>query len=62
MIFERVIDVTDLTLCLIWDNICHFLISENVAPYKKLRGGVQMIESIPKTASGKILRRELKNM
>ena len=37
-------------------------VEENVAPYKKLRGGVQMIESIPKTASGKILRRELKNM
>jgi len=44
------------------DNICHFPISENVAPYKILRGGVQMIESIPKIASGKILRRELRNM
>jgi acyl-coenzyme A synthetase/AMP-(fatty) acid ligase len=62
LIFERVINIIDITKSLVLDHICHFLVSENVAPYKKLRGGVQMIESIPKTASGKILRRELKNM
>lgn len=30
-----------------------------VAPYKKLRGGVRFVESIPKTDSGKLLRRVL---
>lgn len=33
-----------------------------VAPYKQLRGGVSIIDSIPKNASGKILRRELKRL
>jgi acyl-CoA synthetase (AMP-forming)/AMP-acid ligase II len=32
-------------------------VAERVAPYKKLRGGVVFTDSIPKTASGKILRR-----
>ncbi|XP_062574129.1 uncharacterized protein LOC134235966 [Saccostrea cucullata] len=32
----------------------------NVAPYKKLRGGVEFINEIPKSPSGKILRRILK--
>ncbi|XP_045177417.2 probable 4-coumarate--CoA ligase 1 [Mercenaria mercenaria] len=36
-------------------------VEKNVAPYKKLRGGVEFIEEIPKTASGKILRRFLKD-
>jgi acyl-CoA synthetase (AMP-forming)/AMP-acid ligase II len=31
-----------------------------VAPYKKLRGGVHFVSDIPKTSSGKILRREIK--
>jgi 4-coumarate--CoA ligase len=35
-------------------------ISERVAPYKKLRGGVLFVDAIPKSPSGKILRRELK--
>ncbi|XP_071120287.1 probable 4-coumarate--CoA ligase 1 isoform X3 [Mytilus edulis] len=43
------------------EDITHF-VEANVAPYKKLRGGVKLIDSIPKTASGKILRREVKNM
>ena len=33
-------------------------VSERVAPHKKIRGGVVFVDSIPKTASGKILRRE----
>ena len=37
-------------------------VAERVAQHKKLRGGVQFVESIPKTASGKILRRVLKGM
>ena len=36
-------------------------VDENVAPYKKLRGGVEFVEEIPKSLSGKILRRELKD-
>ena len=34
-------------------------VKERVAPHKRLRGGVRFIDSIPKTASGKILRREV---
>jgi len=34
--------------------------AEKVAPFKKLRGGVRFVDSIPKSASGKILRRVLK--
>jgi len=35
-------------------------INDQVAPYKRLRGGVVFLPAIPKLASGKILRRELK--
>jgi acyl-coenzyme A synthetase/AMP-(fatty) acid ligase len=37
-------------------------IAGKVAPYKKLRGGVVFTDSIPKSPSGKILRRELKDV
>lgn len=33
-----------------------------VAPHKRLRGGIHVVDAIPKTASGKILRRTLKQM
>ncbi|KAK9884791.1 hypothetical protein WA026_009019 [Henosepilachna vigintioctopunctata] len=33
-----------------------------VAKYKQLKGGIELVESIPKNASGKILRRELRTM
>ena len=36
-------------------------VAERVASHKKLRGGVEFIEQIPKTASGKILKRELRD-
>lgn len=39
----------------------HVFVDENVAAYKKLRGGVEFIDEIPKSLSGKILRRELKD-
>lgn len=32
---------------------------EKVAPYKKLRGGIRFVDEIPKSASGKVLRRVL---
>ncbi|XP_048585698.1 4-coumarate--CoA ligase 1 isoform X2 [Nematostella vectensis] len=35
-------------------------VTEHVAPEKKLRGGVEFVEAIPKTPTGKILRRVLK--
>jgi acyl-coenzyme A synthetase/AMP-(fatty) acid ligase len=34
-------------------------VAERVAPHKKLRGGVFVLDVIPKSASGKILRRVL---
>lgn len=36
-------------------------ISSKVAPHKQLRGGVRFIDEIPKNASGKLLRRVLKD-
>ena len=36
-------------------------VAENVASHKRLRGGIRFIEEIPKSASGKILRRVLKD-
>ncbi|KAJ9580127.1 hypothetical protein L9F63_004200 [Diploptera punctata] len=37
-------------------------VAEQVSPQKRLHGGVEFVKSIPKTPSGKILRRELKLM
>ncbi|KAB0803435.1 hypothetical protein PPYR_00405 [Photinus pyralis] len=41
------------------DNI-HMYIAERAANYKHLVGGIQITDNIPKTASGKILRKELR--
>ncbi|KAL3460863.1 hypothetical protein BJX64DRAFT_300412 [Aspergillus heterothallicus] len=38
----------------------HTWLNARVANHKRLRGGVYVVESIPKSPSGKILRRELK--
>ncbi|KAH7910994.1 AMP binding protein [Hygrophoropsis aurantiaca] len=35
-------------------------VSQRVAPHKRLRGGVVLIDVVPKSAAGKILRRELR--
>ena len=40
------------------DSIQEF-VTERVSKTKKLRGGIVFTEAIPKTASGKILRREV---
>lgn len=34
-------------------------VSDRVAPYKKLRGGIEFLEGIPKNVTGKTLRRAL---
>ena len=36
-------------------------VEKNAAAYKKLRGGVEFVDVIPKSASGKILRRMLRD-
>ena len=36
-------------------------VKERVAPYKRLNGGVIFVDQIPKSASGKILRRILRD-
>ncbi|CAH1791186.1 unnamed protein product [Owenia fusiformis] len=41
--------------------ICQF-VEELVAPHKKLRGGVEFCQEIPKSPSGKILRRVLRQI
>ena len=38
----------------------HEFVNERVVEYKRLSGGIRFVESIPKTASGKILRRNLR--
>jgi acyl-coenzyme A synthetase/AMP-(fatty) acid ligase len=43
------------------DEIKSFVKSK-VAGYKQLRGGVVFVDAIPKNASGKILRRELRDV
>lgn len=37
-------------------------VASRVANYKTLTGGVVFVDSVPRTNSGKLLRRELKNM
>jgi len=35
----------------------HDFLEDKIAPHKRMRGGIEFIQAIPKTASGKILRR-----
>ena len=37
-------------------------LTDRVAAHKRLRGGVRWIDEVPKSASGKILRRVLKDL
>ena len=43
------------------EDIVNF-VDTKVAPHKRLKGGVVFLDAIPKTNTGKLLRRELKNM
>ena len=38
----------------------HSYMKEQVAQHKQLLGGIQFVENIPKSAAGKILRKDLK--
>ena len=38
----------------------HNFVNQHVAEYKRLRGGIEFLDAIPKSASGKILRKDLK--
>lgn len=40
----------------------HAYMADKVVKYKQLRGGIVLLDAIPKTASGKILRRNLKDL
>lgn len=37
-------------------------VAKRVAKYKRLAGGVQLVDEVPRSATGKILRRELKRL
>jgi 4-coumarate--CoA ligase len=37
-------------------------VAEHVSSYKRLRGGVVFLPAIPKSPSGKILRKDLREM
>ena len=43
------------------DKINNF-VNEHVAEYKRLDGGIEFVETIPKSAAGKILRKDLRSM
>ncbi|KAG2234442.1 hypothetical protein INT48_007190 [Thamnidium elegans] len=40
----------------------HDFVNQNVIHYKRLRGGIAFIETIPKSVSGKILRKDLREL
>ncbi len=40
----------------------HAHFKQHAAPYKQLRGGIRFVKAIPKSISGKILRKDLKKM
>ncbi|ROT80792.1 hypothetical protein C7M84_000459 [Penaeus vannamei] len=44
------------------EEFIHGFLEDKVAPYKKLAGGVHFVKELPKNATGKLLRRELKKM
>ena len=37
-------------------------VQSKVANYKRLRGGVKFVEAVPRSPSGKILRKEVREM
>ena len=53
--------LTDSSKRAAFENEVQEWIKSRVAKYKHLRGGVRVIEAIPKSGSGKILRRQLRD-
>lgn len=43
-------------------NRIHQWMRDKVAPHKRLRGGIRFIDVVPKSPSGKILRRQLRDL
>ena len=43
-------------------DMIHNYVNQRVSEYKQLGGGIRIVESIPRTASGKILRKDLKTL
>lgn len=41
-------------------NQLSFFFLDNISPMKKLRGGVIFVDQLPKTSTGKVNRKELK--
>ncbi|KAF9064540.1 hypothetical protein BDP27DRAFT_1333399 [Rhodocollybia butyracea] len=59
-----VLDASHVTEASSLENMAKMLrdyIASKAAPYKKLRGGIIFVHSIPKSPSGKIMRRQLKD-
>ena len=56
-----VFDLNKITLAAITPQKIQDEVASRVAPHKKLRGGMEITSVIPKLASGKILRRQLKD-
>lgn len=44
------------------ENELQTFINERLSDYKQLRGGIAFVDSVPKNASGKLLRRQLKTL
>ena len=42
------------------EDVIKQFVLDRLAPYKQLRGGVVFVDELPKSAIGKILRRELR--
>ncbi|KAJ6633242.1 4-coumarate--CoA ligase 1 [Pseudolycoriella hygida] len=40
----------------------HEFVNERLSEYKRLRGGIQFVDSVPKNSTGKLLRRQLKEL
>lgn len=51
---KKLMDVTEKELLAFVD--------ERISDHKRLRGGIQFVESVPKNSTGKILRRQLKQL
>lgn len=55
-----VVQKKDTNECLVSENELQAYVKENAAEYKHLLGGIIFLDSVPKNATGKILRRKLK--